>query len=122
VGVVRAYEKPQFYVRKCATNLWRRRAGRYAREAPRAEPQRADAWHDPGQDVTDRLDLQAAVRALPTRLREVVILRHVETLSVEETAEILGISSGAVKRYSHEGLQRLAELLNDGWNGEEDPQ
>ena len=48
---------------------------------------------------------------LPRRQREVVACRYLLELSVAETAEILGISGGAVKRHAHRGLQALHTVL-----------
>jgi RNA polymerase sigma factor (sigma-70 family) len=56
----------------------------------------------------------AAVRALPTREREVVLLRHYLDLSERDTAEALGLRPGSVKAYSSRGLAKLrAALLTD---------
>lgn len=54
-----------------------------------------------------------AVRRLPTRQREVIVLRFYEDLSVGETARLLGISPGAVATSVHRGLNALSNLLED---------
>jgi RNA polymerase sigma-70 factor (sigma-E family) len=54
-----------------------------------------------------------ALRQLPQRQREVVVLRYYADLSVIETARTLQISEGAVKSYGSRGLARLAVLLKD---------
>jgi RNA polymerase sigma-70 factor (sigma-E family) len=59
-------------------------------------------------------ELIAALAALPARMRAAVVLRHVEGLSVEETASALGCSAGNVKSQSARGLDRLRDLLNPG--------
>lgn len=41
--------------------------------------------------------VMTAIRRLPSRQREVVLLRYFEDLSIPEMADALGISSGAVK-------------------------
>ncbi len=56
--------------------------------------------------------LQNAARALPVSLRAVFILRDVEGLSTEETAEALGLSSGAVKARLFRARIRLREELS----------
>ncbi len=61
--------------------------------------------------VADGLDVQAALRALTPREREAVVLRAQWELTVAEAAEIMGISEGAVKRYTSDGLHRLRERL-----------
>jgi RNA polymerase sigma-70 factor (sigma-E family) len=54
-----------------------------------------------------------ALRQLPQRQREVVVLRYYADLSVTETARALQISDGAVKSYGSRGLARLAVLLEE---------
>ena len=54
-----------------------------------------------------------ALRQLPQRQREVVVLRYYADLSVAQTARALQISEGAVKSYGSRGLARLALLLKE---------
>jgi RNA polymerase sigma-70 factor (sigma-E family) len=85
-------------------------ADRYRPDVPRAAASAEETLlaASPGGPVT------AAVRALPTREREVVLLRHYLDLSERETAEALGLRPGSVKAYSSRGLARLrADLLSD---------
>jgi RNA polymerase sigma-70 factor (sigma-E family) len=56
-----------------------------------------------------------AMRALPTRQREVLALRYYLELSEAEIAETLGISRGAVKSHASRGAAALRELLGDLW-------
>jgi RNA polymerase sigma-70 factor (sigma-E family) len=61
----------------------------------------------PAATPTDRVALLALLGRLPPRQRAVVVLRHYCDLSVEETADLLGISVGAVKSQSARGLAAL---------------
>jgi RNA polymerase sigma-70 factor (ECF subfamily) len=54
-----------------------------------------------------------ALKRLPGRDREVLEIRHLEQLSVAETAAVLGISQPAVKTRHLRALQRLQELLKE---------
>jgi RNA polymerase sigma factor (sigma-70 family) len=65
--------------------------------------------HDPGQALpfSDRVDVEAALDQLSDRQREVVVLRHLQDRSEGETAQILGISPGSVKRHLSRALDRL---------------
>ena len=49
---------------------------------------------------------------MPPLDREVLILRHLERLSLEETAEALGITKGAASTRHTRALGRLRELLD----------
>jgi RNA polymerase sigma-70 factor (ECF subfamily) len=52
-----------------------------------------------------------ALSQLPDDAREVVLLRDVQGLSTKETAEVLGVSEGAVKVRLHRAHTRLRELV-----------
>lgn len=54
-----------------------------------------------------------AVRALPPRQREVLVLRYWSELSERQIAATLGISEGTVKSAASRGLDRLERLLTD---------
>jgi RNA polymerase sigma-70 factor (ECF subfamily) len=58
-----------------------------------------------------RLLLEDAVTSLPSIYREVFQLRDVEQLNVNEAAEVLGISIGAVKVRLHRARMMLQKIL-----------
>lgn len=64
-----------------------------------------------------RVRVRAALAELPATDREVLALRHLEQLSVAETAAVLGISAGAVKVRHVRALQRFRALLGDEFGG-----
>jgi RNA polymerase sigma factor (sigma-70 family) len=73
------------------------------REQPIADlPERPD----PG-DAPNSTDVLAVLANLPQRRRACVVLRYYCDLSVEQTAEILGISPGTVKSQTARGLETL---------------
>lgn len=53
----------------------------------------------------------AALAGLPPRVRACIALRFLEDLSIRETAVLLKLSEGAVKRYVSEGLTQLNAQL-----------
>ncbi len=73
---------------------------------------------DPGPAAEARLTetarqdaLQTALRALPDRQREAVVLRHLEGLSNPEIAQIMDISTEAVESLTARGKRNLATAL-----------
>jgi RNA polymerase sigma-70 factor, sigma-E family len=102
-----AEENPEAYARKALVNTfsswWQRR---WRGEVPHGElPESATA--DRFAEVDLQHSLAAAVRALPTRQRAVVVLRYFEDLSIEETAKMLGCRPGTVKSQAIKALHAL---------------
>ena len=56
-------------------------------------------------------DVEAALARLAPKVRACVVLRYLEDLSVRETAALLHLSEGAVKRYVHDGVAILNAAL-----------
>ncbi|MFH8386286.1 SigE family RNA polymerase sigma factor [Kitasatospora sp. NPDC018058] len=71
------------------------------------EPEGRDA------DSSLRLTLLDALGQMPAKDRAVLVLRYWEDRSVEETAEVLRVSSGAVRTRTTRALARLRSLLGD---------
>jgi RNA polymerase sigma factor (sigma-70 family) len=69
------------------------------------------AYADPTDASGDRDDLRRALASLGASQRAVVVLRYWDDLSVEQTADALGCSTGNVKSQSARGLARLREAL-----------
>jgi RNA polymerase sigma factor (sigma-70 family) len=57
------------------------------------------------------IDLHAELRKLTPRERACLVLRYYEDLKVDDIAETLELSSGAVKRYLSDGLSKMAIAL-----------
>ncbi len=55
----------------------------------------------------------AALRALPARQREAIVLRHYLGLTEEEAAQAMKISRGTVKSATSRGLSTLARILKE---------
>ena len=110
---LRAHEAADAYVRRTIVNTylsWRRK--RSWSEVPR--DQFADAaTADATELVSQRSILLAALAELPPRQRAAVVLRFYEDLSVQQTAGLLGCSTGTVKSQTSEALAKLRDLLGD---------
>jgi RNA polymerase sigma-70 factor (sigma-E family) len=61
----------------------------------------------------DRIVLLAALARVAPRQRACLVLRYFDDLSVEDTAEVLGCSTGTVKSNTSRGLDTLRRLLGD---------
>ena len=61
--------------------------------------------------------LKRALATLPLKYREVLILRDIQNLSIEETAEILGISQGNVKTRLLRARLQMRDALAPGIDG-----
>jgi RNA polymerase sigma-70 factor (ECF subfamily) len=64
-----------------------------------------------------RDELMAAFGSLAQKYREVFVLRDVERLSIEDAAQVLGISVGAVKTRLLRARLMLRDLLSPGLEG-----
>jgi RNA polymerase sigma factor (sigma-70 family) len=87
-----------------------------AREAARAEAlgRRAEgSAEERALAGVDRDRIVQALRQLPQRQREVIVLRYYADLSEAEIAETLHIAAGSVKKYASRGLQNLRTVLQD---------
>jgi len=88
---------------------WVRRAGRRA-----ARPLESEDCAVPEEAVPAeaRLDLEAAVAALPERLREVIVLSVKQGLSYAEIAAVLEVPIGTVKSRAFYAVRALREVLD----------
>lgn len=112
-----ARDSPHAYAHRVLVNLthdrWRHMSRR-ASEAPLAELNGRPAPEiDAADAMVDRIALAGAVRRLPARQREVVVLRFFAGLSVSETAAAIGASEGSVKTHTSRALKGLREALAD---------
>lgn len=109
-----AREAPEAYARRVVVNLakdrWRALSRRPAETSIAAGVEGDPAA--PGSDrVLDRDLLVWAARGLPPGQRAVLVLRFFDDLSVEETAQALGCSTGTVKSQTSRALAGLRAAL-----------
>jgi RNA polymerase sigma factor (sigma-70 family) len=84
-------------------------AVRRNRRAPALTSDRGPAEHD----LADVLALRAALRRLPRRQQEAVVLRRYAGLTGEEVATLLGIGASTVDTHLARGLAALQTMLDD---------
>ena len=103
------------YVRASVLNGCRsahRRAAVARKHAPRlAEP---PSRSGPDAAADDRGELAGALRRLPRRQREVLVLRYYLDLDVAEIADTLRIAPSSVRAANARGLAALARALGEG--------
>jgi RNA polymerase sigma-70 factor (sigma-E family) len=98
------------YARKVVLRVYlneRRRPGHGREQLTDAVP---EAGHEPDARE-DRTLVLTALSNMAPKQQEVLVLRYLHDLSVEETAEELGLSTGTVKSQSARGLATLRKRL-----------
>jgi RNA polymerase sigma-70 factor (sigma-E family) len=98
----------QTVVNVARSGLRRRQVmGRHPDPAPKAEREPEEA----GVAALEHQAIVTAMRTLPRRQREAIVLRYYAELSEAETATALGVSVGSVKSFTSRGLAALESQL-----------
>jgi RNA polymerase sigma-70 factor (sigma-E family) len=106
---VRLRDRPHGWVVTVATNLAIDRLRRRSRSTSSGtEPVALVEVH-----LSERIDLARALRRLPRRQREVVVLRYLADWPELEVAGALGCSPGTVKSHASRGLAHLRHDLEE---------
>ena len=78
-------------------------------------------WREIPSEALERKEVReklvAALGSLAQKYREVFVLRDVEHMSIDETAQVLGLSAGAVKTRLLRARLMLRDLLSPGLQG-----
>ncbi|HWZ96588.1 MAG TPA: sigma-70 family RNA polymerase sigma factor [Candidatus Dormibacteraeota bacterium] len=78
-------------------------------------------WREVPSEALQRKELRDALKramaALPQKYREVLVLRDIQNLSIEETSQILGISAGNVKTRLLRARLQMRDALAPGFDG-----
>lgn len=113
-SVVRRADSPEAWVRTVASRLaisnWRKLRNRLT-----AHRREADGTRDDGVLLLgpDRVALVAALRELPARQRQAIVLHHLADLSVAAVADEMDVPAGTVKAWLSRGRTSLRHLLED---------
>lgn len=112
-----AQRSPYAYANRAVINLVHdHRRGRARRPTERPlesfDQGRHGVADDAGRSV-DRTAIIDALRQLPARQREVIVLRFFADLSVADTASVIGRSEGTVKTHTSRALDALRAALTE---------
>jgi RNA polymerase sigma-70 factor (sigma-E family) len=108
---LRHYDVPEAWVRRVALNLATDRSRSLRRQA-RALLRLGPPPQVPAASA-EALALLAALRTLPMRQRQAIVLHYLVDLPIEEVARTLGTRPGAVKSLLARGRRALASRLGD---------
>jgi RNA polymerase sigma-70 factor, ECF subfamily len=108
---LRDYDVPEAWVRRVAMNVAVDRARSLRRQAS-AILRLSPSPEVPAVSV-EALALVEALRTLPVRQRQVIVLHHLVDLPVEEVARTLAIRDGTVKSLLARGRRALAAKLGE---------
>jgi len=101
--------RPEAWVTRVSVNLAIDRYRRRRRSSP--------SLHGPvgvvDPHLAERVDLAEALRRLPRRQRQVVVLRYLADWSEADVAAEIGCSIGAVKSHGSRGLSALRRRLGE---------
>jgi RNA polymerase sigma-70 factor (sigma-E family) len=106
-------DKALAYLRQAVVNRSRsilRHRTAVEKDLPDA-PQDAPATRQEALDLLERSAIVAALRNLPDRQREAIVLRYYADLSEAEVAATMGISRGAAKSHTARGMSALRAAL-----------
>ncbi len=110
---LRDSEKALAYLRAAVVNRSRsvlRHRVVVDRNAPKPAPDMPSAEHG-AFALIERSEVVAALRDLPVRQREVVVLRFYADLSEAQIASSMGITRGAVKSHTSRAMSALRTVL-----------
>jgi RNA polymerase sigma-70 factor (ECF subfamily) len=110
-GQLQHFAAPEAWVRRVALNL-SASGFRRARRGLAARARMASTPVVAGMS-SEGVELAEALRGLPVRYRQVLVLHHVVDLSVEEVARQLGVPVGTVKTRLVRGRAALARRMAD---------
>lgn len=79
---------------------------------PREAPSHAANPHEAAVREEQRRLVREALHSLDDDIREVLLLRHIESMSCPQIATMLGIPEGTVWSRLHRGLETLRHRLN----------
>lgn len=105
--------KEEAYLYTIARNLCMDAFRRPVCENIDEQPDLSDENALDAKQVVDRVAIDAALDRLTDNLREIVVLRYINDLAVNDVAKIVGISRFSVRRRLKESLKILRDYLQE---------
>lgn len=87
-------------------HLWQKHTAAYAEQRRQEETDSVE-----GSSAETNVAVRNALRDLPPRQYEVIVLRHLQSLSFDEIAEVLGIASSTARVHARSGREALRSIL-----------
>jgi RNA polymerase sigma-70 factor (ECF subfamily) len=109
---------PRTWLMRVASNLWIDQLRRRRRERTEAERERASESGSPPDPMASREAAGTLIGQLSPQERAAVVLKDVFEFSLEEIAEALSTSVGAVKAALHRARGKLVEPARDAREGQ----
>ena len=111
-------EKLKSYCFSTANNMiidmWRKKSRRPMESHLEGLQENIIGIPDKQKEIEDKIMVREAMEQLPEQSRQILIWRIVEGYSIQEVAERLGKSPGAIKSMQFRGLQNLKDILEKG--------
>jgi RNA polymerase sigma-70 factor (TIGR02954 family) len=63
------------------------------------------------EENDNRISMEAAIQTLEPKLQEVIILKYIQDMTIEQIADALGHPSGTIKTWLYKALQLLRKQL-----------
>lgn len=109
---VQQCENPRAWVRKIMTNKSTSRIRRNIVEQKAMTKIAARPLRAVNETVIESPEIRSAVKSLPTRQAQAIVLKYWEDRTVEEIAEILDCGSETVKTHLRRGRAAMAQSLH----------
>ncbi|HTJ32020.1 MAG TPA: sigma factor-like helix-turn-helix DNA-binding protein [Dactylosporangium sp.] len=113
-GRIARYDEPGAWVRRVAWNLATSRIRRMRTALRYRQSQRIELVDGPGPEW---VALERALKTLPDRQRQAVVLYYLGGLPVAEIAELCRARDGAVRNWLYRGRIALAKHLSEEEDG-----
>ena len=112
-GRISSHDRPDLWVRRVAINLATSAFRRRAAERRALERARGGAATVVGELSGSTTEVWVAVRALPRRQAQAVVLVYVDDRTAEEAGHVMGIAPATVRVLLHRARARLAVDLQE---------